>query len=296
MGSGRFDSNAYSTFTSNTRSMGRDEIFKERKLRKELDPLGVKLRESRDSADNPKSNAIIVAVDVTGSMGILAETIARQGLGVLFNRIFDEDVVTDPHVMFMGIGDCYCDQAPLQVSQFEADNRIVEQLTQLWLEGGGGGNNHESYHMPWYFAAKHTSIDCFEKRGRKGYLFTLGDEEAPGPLYATDIVKFIGTTGYASEEQGNKLSPHQLLKMAQEQYHVFHIIIEEGSYAKRALKAVQESWQTLMGENVLSLKDHTKLADGIVAIIKANEENLGRSKSVRPASLPPYLGLLRDGV
>lgn len=288
MGSGRFDHRVYSTYTSNTAGMTRDARFASRSIKKELDPKGVKWRESRDSADNPLSSAIIVGIDVTGSMGMLAEALAIKGLGTLFQSILDEKPVPDPHVMFMAIGDAHCDQAPLQVSQFEADNRIVEQLTQLWLEGGGGGNNSESYHLPWYFASQHTSIDCFEKRGRKGYLFTAGDESTPTPLLRGEIARFIGDTPQ------NDYSAEQLLRMAQEKYHVFHIIIEEGNYARTALDSVQVAWRKLMGQNALSLKDHTKLADGIVAIIKANEEALGHGVApMRTESLPGYVGLLR---
>lgn len=287
MGSGRFDSHAYASFSASTVGRSTDEIYRERTINKALNPFGVKVRESRDSADNPLSTAIIVALDVTGSMGMLADTIARQGLGVLFNRLYDERPVTDPHVMFAGVGDASCDQAPLQVSQFEADNRIVEQLTQLYLEHGGGGNDYESYHLPWYFAAQHTSIDCFEKRGKKGYLFTVGDESTPKPLLAAQISRFIGDTpekDYTAEE---------LLALASKTYNVFHIIIEEGNYARGHLTATREAWQKLMGQQALSLKDHTKLADGIVSIIEMHEASLGSGKvTTRPKELPGYVALL----
>ena len=150
------------------------------------------MRESRDSKDNPKSTPVIVALDVTGSMGMLADVIAREGLGVLFNAILDLKPISDPHVMFMGVGDANCDSAPLQVSQFEADNRIVEQLTQLFIEHGGGGNNFESYNLPWYFGARHTEHDSLIKRGKRGYLFTVGDEEAPEALTVAQIEEVIG--------------------------------------------------------------------------------------------------------
>ena len=284
MGSGRFDSNAYRSFASSTVGRSTDEIYNQRHIHKDLNPLGVKVRESRDSADNPLSTAIIVALDVTGSMGMLADVIARQGLGVLFNRLYDERPVTDPHVMFMGIGDANTDRAPLQVSQFEADNRIVEQVTQLWLEHGGGGNNSESYHLPWYFAAQHTSIDCFEKRGRKGYLFTVGDECTPGPLLATQIRQFIG------DKTERDLTPAELLGMASESYNVFHIVIEEGDYARRAMPQVRKAWHKLMGPRALGLKDHTKLADGIVSIIEMNEAAMGKgTTATRMRPLPGYV-------
>lgn len=283
MGSGRFDSHAYASYTASTKAYTREERFQSREVKKELNPFGVKIRESRDSSDNPASNAIIVALDVTGSMGMIAEEIARKSLGILFQKIFDEDIVTDPHLMFMAIGDVNYDNAPLQVSQFEADNRIVEQLTGLYLEGGGGGNSSESYHLAWYFAARHTSIDCFEKRGRKGYLFTVGDEETPPPLLSKQIEHVMGDTPQKD------LSAADLLVEAQRTYNVFHIIIEEGSYARTRLAQTQHAWKQLLGQNALSLKDHNKLTEGIVAIINMNEDAMGHGKRVNPAVLPDYV-------
>jgi len=286
MGSGRFDHTAYANYTSTTQDFSREQRFTSRGIKEELNPFGVKFRESRDSADNPKSNAIVIALDVTGSMGHISEDIAKKSLGILFNKLYDEQPVSDPHIMFMGIGDVAYDRAPLQVSQFEADIRIVEQLTGLWLEGGGGGNDHESYSFPWYFAAFHTSIDCFEKRGKKGYLFTVGDEEAPPILTKEQIAKVIGITpqqDYTAEALYNLVSRI---------YNTYHIIIEEGNYARGDLPAVQNSWNKLIGQNCFSLKDHNKLADGIISIIQRNEGNLGNTRSIHQKELPGYLALL----
>lgn len=285
MGSGRFSSATYGAYRASTESFTREQRFKETQVKKELDPRGVKIRESRDSKDNPQSNAVIVALDVTGSMGFIAEDIAKNQLGVLFNDIFDLKPITDPHLMFMAVGDVHYDNAPLQVSQFEADNRIVEQLTGIYLEGGGGGNKSESYQLPWLFAGLHTSIDCFEKRGRKGYLFTVGDEEAPDDLSPEDVHKVFGSTPQRS------YTAQELYALASKMYHVYHIIIEQGNYAKHELPAVRQSWQALMGQNALSLSDYTKLAQAIVAVIDQNEQGAGRGTMTAPVALPPYLSL-----
>lgn len=265
MGGGRFDPGVYRSFASSTVNKGTDEIYESRSMHANLNPFGVKMRESRDSADNPNSTPLIVALDVTGSMGIIADTIARQGLGTLFTGILDRKPISDPHVMFMAVGDVTSDHAPLQVSQFEADKRIIEQLTQIFIEGGGGGNHFESYNLPWYFAALHTVHDSMEKRGKRGYLFTVGDEEAPPPLTRSQIKQFIGDDIQA------QISTKELLQLVQRTYNVFHVIIEEGDYASRHQGSVLDSWRNLLGQHVIRLADHRKLAETIVSAIEVAE-------------------------
>lgn len=268
MGSGSFDPGAYRAFTTSSASKptsGAGGVYSSSRLSKDLDPKGVKIRESRDSSDNPNATPIIVGIDVTGSMGMIADVIARQGLGTLFTEILDSKPISDPHIMFMAIGDANSDRAPLQVSQFEADNRIVDQLTQIYLEHGGGGNGWESYNLPWYFAARHTEHDSYIKRGKRGYLFTIGDEESPGPLTKDQITEFIGDT------PERDLTSEELLGEAQRTYDVFHVIISEGSHASSYPDRVWDSWTKILGEHVVRLSDHKKLAECIVSIIEVTE-------------------------
>lgn len=167
--------------------------------------------------------------------------------------------------MFMAVGDAAHDSAPLQVSQFEADTRIVEQLTQIYIEHGGGGNDTESYNFPWYFAANHTVHDSIEKRGKRGYLFTVGDEEAPNDLTPGQIKRFLGDSPQTVP------STKELLETVQRFYDVYHIVIAEGSYARNHLKSVESSWRALLGQRVITLADHTKLAEVIVSAIEVAE-------------------------
>lgn len=267
MGGGTFDAGAYSAFASTTKGKTTDQVYTSRSMHTSLDPMGVKIRESRDSVDNPNSTPVIVGLDVTGSMGMLADVIAREGLGTLFTGILDRKPISDPHIMFMGIGDVAGrDRAPLQVSQFEADKRIIEQLTQLYLEHGGGGNNFESYHLPWYFAAFHTVHDSMEKRGKRGYLFTVGDEEVPQPLTKEQIKRVTG-----DDVQCEEFSAEELLQLAQRSYDVYHVIIQEGSHARAHLPEVQAGWNKLLGQRAILLSDHRKLAETIVSAIEVAE-------------------------
>lgn len=265
MGSSRWSADDWTSYSSTTKTKTADKIFTSKALKDSLNPYGVAIRESRDSTINPQSNAIIVGLDVTGSMGMLADVMAKEGLGIMVEEILKRKPVSDPHIMCMGIGDAYHDRAPLQVTQFEADITIAKQLEEIWIEKGGGGNHFESYNLPWYFAAMHTSIDCFEKRNKKGYLFTIGDEEAPAKVLKTQIQTIFGD----SVEQD--YTTEQLLNMVSKMYHVYHIVVEEGSHARCDLQGVMDSWVPLLGQRVLKLSDHKKLAEVVVSAIEVNE-------------------------
>jgi hypothetical protein len=266
MGSGRWSVSDWEAYLAkNIRSKASvDAIYTSRSLVPELDPKGIKFRESCDSADNPLSTPLIVALDVTGSMGVVLDAMAREGLKTLAEEVYNRKPVSDPHIMFMGIGDAEAgDRAPLQVTQFEADIRIAEQLTKIYLERGGGGNNYESYALAWYFAAMHTRIDSFEKRGKKGFLFTVGDEQPTPYLRGTDIERVFGY-----RPAFDTISSQELLTMVSRQYEVFHLMVEDGSYFRSYGDKVSEKWTKLLGQRAIRLSDHSKMGEVIVSTLQ----------------------------
>jgi hypothetical protein len=267
MGSGRWSSSDWTSYTLNSSysTKSTKEIYSSRSIDSELNPKGVKIRESRDSDDNPQSNAIIIGLDVTGSMSSVLDAMARQGLNGLVTNIYDRKPVSDPHILCMGIGDVEYDSSPLQITQFEADIRIAKQLEKLWLEEGGGGNSYESYALAWYFAAMHTSIDCFEKRNKRGYLFTAGDEEPTPSLTAKAIRDVMG------EGPQTDMTGADLFAMASRQYDIFHLMVEEGSHFRRHGDRVVKKWTGLLGQRAIRLADHTKFAETVVSLIQVNE-------------------------
>ena len=115
--------------------------------------------------------------DVTGSMRTVPRVLQTK-LPQLLGLLLRKGYASDPQIMFGAIGDATCDRVPLQVGQFESDNRMDDDLGRIVLEGGGGGQMTESYELAMYFMARHTVTDCCEKRGRRGYLFIIGDELA----------------------------------------------------------------------------------------------------------------------
>jgi hypothetical protein len=251
MGNSTWVASAYNTYAANTgyEKISIRDVFCSSGVNDKLNPKNITLRESVDSEANPNSTPIILGLDVTGSMG--------------------KYVVTDPHMMFMGIDDIHCGQAPLQVSQFEADIKIVEQLRDIYLVGGGGGNDSESYDLAWYFAANFTKIDSFDKRNSPGFIFTFGDEMAPtAPVTKQHFDKFFNNS-----IENKDLYPSEMLAAAQEKYQVFHIVIEQGSFYYRRSPSVRSSWTELLGNNVLYLRDTEYLTDVVMATLSIASGN-----------------------
>ncbi len=225
-------------------------------MKAEFDPKDIPVRESRDSADHPSSNAIIIGLDVTGSMSDILEGVAKK-LNVLVSEILDRKPVTDPQIMFNAIGDAMCDTTPFQATQFESDIRIAEQLTQLYFERGGGGNGFESYPLAWYFAAMHTDIDCLNERNQKGFLFTMGDDCYPTKLTAREIKQIFGDT------VERDIPVDELLNLVNRKYEVFHLVLDRYGDSSRIAK-----WRSLMGERVIKVSDYTKVPEIIVSILE----------------------------
>jgi len=259
MGSGSYSSTVR---LMRTTKMGYDtkstqEIFTQKNINNAMSPYGLGIRESRDSNEHPESFPIILALDVTGSMGSVPHFLVKEGLPAIMDGIISAGIV-DPQVLFLGIGDHEYDQAPIQVGQFESSDELLDKwLTDIYLEGGGGGNDGESYFLAWYLAAKHTETDSFLKRNRKGVLFTIGDEHTLNYFPGT-----VAKTIFGDGQYSDSYSDSELLEEAMKTYNVFHININETNSGSR--QSVKDSWTQLLADNVLFAEKRTSVADIII--------------------------------
>jgi hypothetical protein len=227
----------------------------------DLDPYGV-TRESRDSAEHPRSLAISVLFDVTGSMGRVPRLLQNR-LPDLLGLLLRKGYATDPQIMFGAIGDATCDRAPLQVGQFESDNRMDDQLGLILLEGGGGGQMTESYELAMYFMARHTSIDCFEKRGKRGYLFIIGDEMPYPRLSARAAHDVVG------DRLPGRLRVEDIVDEVVTKYDTYFIVPRGASHAGN--REVLGVWRRLLGQNVLELDDLDAVCEIIALTVGLGE-------------------------
>ena len=226
-------------------------------------PANIKVRESRNSPANPKSTPVIIAMDCTGSMQDLAVSMLKN-VGTLMGEIYDRLPISDPHIMAMFFDDVITSPTDaLQATQFEADKVILEQLTDLAFIGYGGGNSSESSGLPLHFALNKCECDAFNE-GRKGFLFTIGDDGVPPELTVSQLKAIYGKDFEVTED----VSYETLLEQALENWHVFNIIPTRGRNAHYESSHIGQTWKKVLGERTIFLEDIEKLAEVLVATMQ----------------------------
>lgn len=241
------------------------EMFKARKLDSALDPRGV-IRECCDSEEHQNTLPVILALDVTGSMGRTAVEVAKK-LNEIMTKLYGQ--VKDVEFMIMGIGDLAYDYYPIQASQFESDIRIAEQLDKVYFEFGGGGNSFESYTAAWYFGSRHTKLDCWN-RGKKGVIITIGDERLNPHLPASGWRSGLSaTTGDILQAD---VETKDLYPEAAEKFDIYHINVNHrGGYDQDGIK--ESFLEYLDTDHFRTIDRVDDIADEIVKIVVAAAEN-----------------------
>jgi hypothetical protein len=271
MGAGRWDTGSYDAARAYRAAHGIDDFDHSARTRRldpsnwkaapGLDPYG-KTREARDSAEHPSSTPIAVLFDVTGSMGIVPEIVQKR-LPDLLGMLLRGGYVDDPQILVGGIGDAESDRVPLQIAQFESDNRIDEQLRQIFLEGGGGGQKSESYEVAAWFMRHRVVTDAWEKRGKKGYLFIIGDEMNKPYVKPRVLAEVLGVSTTERREIAD------LYPDLAERWHVYLVLPKLTSYWDDP--EVEQHWRRLVGQGFLRLEDPDQVCDLIAVTIGLEE-------------------------
>ncbi len=252
------------------------EMFKARTIDPALNPKNV-IRECCDSAEHPNTLPVILALDVTGSMGDAAVEVAKK-LNIIMTKLYEK--ISDVEFMVMGIGDLAYDDCPIQASQFESDIRIAEQLDKIYFEFGGGGNSFESYTAAWYFGSRHTKLDCLN-RGRKGIIITMGDEQL------NPYLPLKGRRSGLMEATGDNLQSDvetkDLYDEASQKFNIYHLDVSHG-YRWDKEDEIEKSYKKYLDDIHFRKVTMDSIANEIVDIIINEAENNIADTVVTPSN------------
>src|SRR4029079_17561110 len=122
----------------------------------------------------------------------------------------------------------------------------------------------ESYELTMYVAARHTALDCVEKRGRKGYLFMIGDEMAYPVVRRAHVQKLIGT------DPQDDMPLRQIIEETREKYHLYFVISRGAAHGQD--RDILRFWTEHLGkQSVLKLQDPNDTAECIAMTIGLQE-------------------------
>lgn len=273
--------------TGSVTSNNLQDFYKQHTIHDDLVPYK-KIRECCDGDDHPATIPVILALDVTGSMGSACIRTAQK-LNEIMTSLYKE--IPDVEFMIMGIGDLAYDKCPIQASQFEADVRIAEAVDRVYMEHGGGGNSYESYTAAWYFGLHNTALDCW-KRGKKGIIITMGDEPLNPYLPGARLQKVLGC------QSDQDVNTEDLYKEVLDKFEVYHLAIDDYDSSYRYFKNdIKASWGKLLGDHYKAVT-LDELPQAIVACITASKNSeipvdnswLETPVETEPAKADDYIG------
>ncbi|WNM41766.1 hypothetical protein RMN56_10680 [Micromonospora halotolerans] len=275
MGSGIWSTDVYDAADRYRRATGASAFSYSdsgaRTVHPALDPRGA-VRESRDSDEHPRSTPIAVLFDVTGSMGHVPRVLQSK-LPQLLGLLLRQGYARDPQIMFGAIGDATCDRVPLQIGQFESDNRMDDDLGRIVLEGGGGGQMTESYELALYFMARHTVTDSWAKRGRRGYLFIIGDELAYRRVDRRQVARLIG------DDLREDVPLRQIVDEVTRRWDTYYLLPAGSAYA--GSRTVLDFWRDLLGQHAVELDDLDAVCETIALTVGLGEQAVDLDAGLR---------------
>lgn len=170
---------------------------------------------------------IVIALDVTRSRGQDTHLVYEK-LPMFIGQLELQGYVPGAALSFVAIGDAHAgDKAPLQVGQFEADNRLDEVLKSFWIEEGGGGTGQESYELAAYFFARHCTL-ASNAQGKKGFFFFVGDEGFYPEVSREQVAQLLG------RELPKDLPSAQIFEELKQKFHVFFVYPKQSFAERRA--------------------------------------------------------------
>lgn len=205
---------------------------------------------------------LVIAVDVTGSMGEWPATIFSKLPYLEFEG--KEYLGDHMEISFCAVGDSHSDDFPLQVREFAQGADLKKELEALVHEGGGGGSSEESYDLAALYYARSVSMPGAIRKP----LFIFVGDEGVYSVISSDADE------WCRMDVEKRLTPNKVFKELQEKFSVYIVRKPygcDGNESSPANDRIQRQWEKFLGEErVISLPEPGRVVDVIFGIL-ANE-------------------------
>ncbi len=202
---------------------------------------------------------LVIVCDVTGSMGDWPATMFSK---LPYLELEGQEYLgKDMEISWAAIGDANSDQYPLQGRPFTNGTDLKAKMEELVIEGGGGGQLHETYELAALYYARNVSMP----NAIRPIIIFIGDE------MPYDYVDADHAKNYAYNKLEGRLTSKQILAELQTKFAVYVIVkpynIGSGDQDENN-KTVFNAWNKLLDDDHIAvLPDPQRVVDVIFGIL-----------------------------
>jgi hypothetical protein len=179
-----------------------------------------------------------------------------------------ENIKDSFEISFAAVGDANCDKAPLQVTDFAKERELDLNINSLFPEGGGGGQECETYELlAYYYAYKCEMPESIESL--KPIFVLICDESYYARAEREQVKKLIGDDPECSKESKD------VFKDLREKFDVFVL--------RRTYTGCDDwmmrNWRDVLDEKrVVIMPDPLRVVDVIIGIVAKTVDRIEKFK------------------
>ncbi|MHA1370336.1 MAG: hypothetical protein ACTSRA_11545 [Promethearchaeota archaeon] len=215
---------------------------------------------------------MVVAVDVTGSMREYPRMIFEK-LCILYGEVIyflPETLKDNFEISFAAVGDAYSDNYPIQVTDFASGHDLDLNIMSLYPEGGGGGQQRETYELVAYYYARKCQLLENLSRPKPLFIF-IGDEAYYSKISRNHVMDYIG------DNPRTDLISDSIFEELKQKFNVYILRIkydEPDSEMHIDLK-----WRKILGDNhVILMEDPRRIVDAIIGLVATAVDEFSKFK------------------
>lgn len=222
-----------------------------------------------DKLESKSTSPIVIFSDVTGSMGAWPSTMFSKL--PYFSNECKEYLGEDTEVCFAAIGDAYSDKMPLQLRPFAKDEDLPARMQELVIEGGGGGQQTETYELGALYALYNIEIP----NAINPLIIFIGDE-APYTTISKSTAKNV-----CKVDLEGPMTTQDVFERLRQKFSVYFIHKSYGAVTSAnslnpSDKVIYEKWADLVGhDHIAVLPEAGRVVDVIFGILA---QEAGRTK------------------
>ncbi len=207
------------------------------------------------------ANVLIVACDVTGSMGDNPEEIFKR-LPLMWQEAVTYLGSDDLEILFICFGDARTDSHAVQVARFGREQELDQILSSFYMNCGGGGQGSETPELVAYYLLQQVDVS----QARNVYTWIITDEAGCDRISAPLVRRWLDL-----DVPSDLMDAKSVFTLLSRRMNLFTILFDTGAYYGAKADAIRPYWERMLPspEAIVPLNDPRRIVDVMLGTIAA---------------------------